>query len=204
MTATFFAGLKLSLGLIMAIGAQNAFVLRQGLRREHVLAVALFCAASDAILIAIGVSGFAAATAAAPLLASALLWGGVAFLVWYGLRAFLSAWRGGGVLKAGEGERAALLPTLLTIAALTWGNPHVYLDTVVFLGAISAQYPGEEWAFGAGAMTGSLMFFMSLALGARALAPVFARPRSWQVLDTLIGIVMWTIALTLVRRELGL
>lgn len=189
----FWAGLKLGLALIVAIGAQNAFVLRQGLRREHVFAVCLFCAVSDAALIALGVSGFAVASTAAPWLAPALRWGGVAFLVWYGARAFLSAWRGGSALAAAGGG-APLAAVLATLAALTWANPHVWLDTVVLLGAISAQFPGREVAFAGGAMTGSFLFFFSLGYGARALVPVFARPRAWQVLDVLIGVVMWSIA----------
>ncbi len=193
----FFAGLQLSIGLIAAIGAQNAFVLRQGLRREHVLAVVLFCACSDAVLIAIGVSGFALASAAAPWFSSTLLWGGVAFLIWYGARSFQSAWKGGGSLVPSDEAQKALVPTLATIAALTWGNPHVYLDTVVFLGTMSAQYPGQETLFGAGAIAGSFVFFFSLGFGARLVAPLFARPMAWRVLDTLIGLMMWAIAVSL-------
>ncbi|MDP2740123.1 MAG: LysE/ArgO family amino acid transporter [Pseudorhodobacter sp.] len=195
MTA-FWAGLQLGLGLIVAIGAQNAFVLRQGLRREHVFAVALFCAVSDAVLIAIGVSGFALASNAAPWLAPAMRWGGVAFLLWYGARAFRSAWRGGAGLVAATGAEP-LGAVLATLAALTWANPHVWLDTVVLLGTISAQFAGREAWFAAGAMSGSVLFFFTLGYGARALAPLFARPRSWQVLDALIGVVMWAIALRL-------
>lgn len=190
----YFAGFKLGFGLIVAIGAQNAFVLRQGLRREHVLAVALFCAVSDALLIGLGVSGFRLAAQAAPWLGPALLWGGVGFLAWYGARAALSAWRGGAALDPGRGGRAGLGPTLLMLAALTWANPHVWLDTVVLLGAISAQFPGAEWRFGAGAMTASFAFFFGLAFGARLLAPLFARPGAWRVLDALIAVVMWSIA----------
>lgn len=197
MTSSFLDGMLLSLGLIAAIGAQNAFVLRQGLRREHVLPVVLFCAASDAFLIAVGVSGFAVASNAAPWLMKGLLWGGIAFLLWYGARAFRSAWRGGEALAAANGAKVALLPTLGTIAALTWGNPHVYLDTVVFLGTISSQYPGQEAMFGMGAATGSFLFFSSLGFGARLAAPLFARPLAWRILDTVIGITMWSIAASL-------
>lgn len=193
MTA-FWAGLQLGLGLIVAIGAQNAFVLRQGLRREHVFAVAMFCALSDAALIALGVSGFALASTAAPWLAPVLRWGGAAFLLWYGARAFRAAWRGGVGLAAATGAQP-LGAVLATLAALTWANPHVWLDTVVLLGAISAQFAGREAWFAAGAMSGSVLFFFSLAYGARALAPLFARPRAWQVLDALVGAVMWAIAL---------
>lgn len=196
-SVAFFAGLRLSIGLIAAIGAQNAFVLRQGLRREHVLAVVLFCAFSDAVLIAIGVSGFALAAAVAPWLSSTLLWGGIVFLIWYGARSFHSAWNGGGSLVPSDETPKALWPTLATIAALTWGNPHVYLDTVVFLGTMSAQYPAEEMLFGAGAVTGSFLFFFSLGFGARLIAPLFSRPIAWRVLDTLIGIMMWWIAVSL-------
>lgn len=189
----FWAGFRLGLGLIVAIGAQNAFVLRQGLRREHVFWVALFCAVSDALLIVLGVSGFALASEAAPWLGPALRWGGVAFLVWYGARAFFAALRGGSGLVA-AGEAVGLGATLGMLALFTWANPHVWLDTVVLLGAVSAQYPGAGVAFAAGAMTASFAFFFSLAYGARLLAPVFARPRAWVILDLLIGLVMWSIA----------
>jgi L-lysine exporter family protein LysE/ArgO len=190
----FWTGFKLGLGLIVAIGAQNAFVLRQGLRREHVFAVALFCALSDALLIALGVSGFSAATEAMPWLEPVLRWGGVAFLSWYALRAARSAWRGGEVLVAGEGKAETLGAVLLTVAALTWANPHVWLDTVVLLGAVAAQYPGSAMEFGGGAMTASFVFFFSLAYGARLLAPLFARPVAWQILDGIIAVIMASIA----------
>jgi L-lysine exporter family protein LysE/ArgO len=193
----FLAGFKLGLGLIVAIGAQNAFVLRQGLRREHVFAVALFCAASDAALIVLGVSGFAVASAAIPGLAAALRWGGVAFLLWYGARSFRAAWRGGAALAAAAGAPQSLRSVLLMMAALTYANPHVWLDTVVLLGAVSAQFVGAQVWFGAGAVTASFFFFFSLAYGARYLAPIFARPRAWQVLEALIGVLMWSIAATL-------
>ena len=180
------------------IGAQNAFVLRQGIRREHVFAVCLTCAASDAALILAGVAGIGAVTDAVPWLLPALRWGGVAFLTWYGARAFLAAWRGGEAMQpAGQGAGARLRPVLLTCLALTWLNPHVYLDTVVLLGAISAQFPGHEWVFGAGAATGSFLFFFSLGYGARALAPVFARPAAWRVLDVLVGCLLWSVAASL-------
>ncbi|MCX7888788.1 MAG: LysE family transporter [Rhodobacteraceae bacterium] len=199
MLQAFQSGFGLGIGLIAAIGAQNAFVLRQGLARGHVLAVVLFCAVSDALLIAAGVSGMAAAGRAVPALAGIMLWGGIAFLLWYGARSFLSALRGGGALSAAAGPgRTTLGATLVTIAVLTWANPHVYLDTLVFLGSVSAQYPGREAAFGAGAATASLVFFSTLGFGARLAAPVFARPRAWQVLDVAIGLTMWAIAARLV------
>lgn len=191
----YFAGMKLGLGLIVAIGAQNAFVLRQGLLREHVFAVALFCAVSDAALIVLGVSGFALASKAAPWLGPLLRWGGVAFLLVYGLRAFRAAWAGGETLTASKPRSPVpLRGVLLTIAALTWANPHVWLDTVVLLGAVSAQFPGQAMGFAAGAICASFGFFFALAYGARALAPVFARPRAWVVLDAAVGVIMWSIA----------
>ncbi len=197
MLTAIFAGFRLGLGLILAIGAQNAFVLRQGIRREHVFATSLFCALSDAILIAIGVSGFAAASLAAPWLAPLLRWGGVVFLVWYGFRALRAAFAGGAALRAAEGEGQGLRTTLLTVAAFTWLNPHVWLDTVVLLGSVSAQYPGQALGFALGAMTASFAFFFSLGYGARLLAPLFARPRAWQVLDAVVGLTMWSLAASL-------
>jgi L-lysine exporter family protein LysE/ArgO len=187
-------GFLLGLSLIMAIGAQNAFVLRQGLRREHVLAVCLACALSDAALIAAGVAGAAALTGAAPGVLAALRWGGVAFLAAYGARALLSALRGGGALRAAGDGGSGLVPTLLTCLALTWLNPHVYLDTVVLIGSLSAGWPGREAAFGAGAVAASFAFFFALGYGARLLAPIFARAAAWRVLDAGVGIVMWSIA----------
>lgn len=197
MIAAAFAGFRLGLGLILAIGAQNAFVLRQGIRREHVFASCLFCALSDAILIAVGVSGFAAASLAAPWLAPLLRWGGVGFLVWYGFCALRAAFAGGDGLTAASGEGQGLRATLLTIAAFTWLNPHVWLDTVVLLGSVSAQYPGQALGFAAGAMTASFVFFFSLGYGARLLAPLFARPRAWRVLDAVVGLTMWSLAASL-------
>lgn len=197
MQSAYLSGFQLGLGLIVAIGAQNAFVLRQGLRGEHVFAVAMFCALSDAILIALGVSGFAVASRALPWLGPVLLWGGVAFLVAYGARAAWQALRGGGALRAGEQSGASLVATLLAIAGMTWLNPHVWLDTVVFLGSISAQYPGRQASFGLGAASASFAFFFALAYGARLLQPVFARPGAWRVLDMAIAVVMWSIAWSL-------
>lgn len=190
-----FAGFRLGFGLILAIGGQNALVLRQGIRREHVFAVCLFCAVSDAILIAAGVSGFAAASVSAPWLAPALKWAGVAFLAWYGFRSFRSALNPHGALSAAEGGAESLGKVLTMIAAMTWLNPHVYLDTVVLLGSVSAQFPGRALAFAAGAMTASFTFFFGLGYGARLLAPIFALPRAWQVLDGIVAATMWSLAI---------
>lgn len=196
----FWAGLRVGLGLIVAIGAQNAFVLRQGLRREWVFLTCAFCAISDAVLIALGVGGFGALTTRLPWLQPVLLWGGVAFLVIYGARAALAAWRGGEALVPGQGT-AHWTAVLASLAAITWANPHVWLDTVVLLGAVSAQYGADRWVFAAGAMTGSVLFFFALGYGARLLAPLFARPNAWRVLDGLVALVMWSVALGLVLHR---
>ncbi|MCA0929017.1 LysE/ArgO family amino acid transporter [Ruegeria profundi] len=197
MSASLIAGFTLGFSLILAIGAQNAFVLRQGLRREHVLPLCLTCAASDALLIAAGVAGFGALAEALPWFETVMRYGGAIFLTWYGLRSLQSAWRGGAVMDVSEGQRASLRSVLLTVLAFTWLNPHVYLDTVVLIGSISAQYD-DRMAFAVGAMLSSFVFFFSLGYGAGVLSPVFARPRAWQVLDSIIGIVMLGIAFKLI------
>ncbi|WP_319826119.1 LysE/ArgO family amino acid transporter [Thalassovita sp.] len=190
------AGFGLGLSLIMAIGAQNAFVLRQGIRHEHVFAVALTCALSDAILIAAGVSGFGILVTKLPLLEPVMRWGGAAFLIVYGARAFLAAWKGGEHLDAATQGRASLKGVLATCLLLTWANPHVYLDTVVLLGSVAAQYQ-DRLAFALGAMFASFLFFFSLGYGARMLAPLFARPAAWRALDIFVGCIMWTVAASL-------
>jgi len=197
------AGFLTGLSLIAAIGAQNAFVLRQGLRREHVAMVVLICAVSDAVLIVVGVAGFGALSAAHPWVLSAMLWGGVAFLTVYGALRFRTAWRGGAALQPARDAPVPLARVVLICLTLTWANPHVYLDTVALLGAISAQYAPAERAFGAGAVLASFTFFAALGYGARLLAPVFARPRAWVVLEVVIGLVMWAIAASLVLRQIG-
>ena len=193
--STALSGFALGFSLILAIGAQNAFVLRQGLLKSHVFVVCLTCALSDAVLIAAGVAGFGALTQAIPGLELAMRLLGAAFLIWYGARTFLSAWRGGQVMQAGQAA-GSLRKALLTCLALTWLNPHVFLDTVVLLGAVAAQYE-DRLNFALGAMTASFVFFFSLGYGARLLAPLFAKPRAWQVLDVVIGGIMWAIAVKL-------
>ena len=175
MFTTFLAGFFLSLSLILAIGAQNAFVLRQGLRQSHVFWVCLACGLSDALLITAGIAGFGTLAATLPWFETAMRYGGAAFLIWYGWRNAVSAWRGGQALAVDGAALQPLMPTLATVLALTWLNPHVYLDTVVLIGSISAQYDGRL-AFGAGAVLASLSFFFALGYGARLLAPLFARP----------------------------
>ncbi|WP_192966146.1 LysE/ArgO family amino acid transporter [Phycobacter azelaicus] len=194
MSSSLVSGFALGFSLIMAIGAQNAFVLRQGLRQEHVFWICLTCAGSDAVLIYAGVVGVGAVSDAIPGFELVMRLAGAGFLIWYGARSLLAARRGGEALKPESGQTSkALLPVLATVLALTWLNPHVYLDTVVLLGSISAQYP-QPLFFGLGAMLASFAFFFSLGYGATLLAPVFARPRSWQVLEIVIGLTMWAIA----------
>ena len=196
--AVFLTGLGMGLSLIVAIGAQNAFVLRQGLKGEHVLAVSLACALSDAMLITLGVTSFARVAAWLPWLDPAMRLGGAAFLIVYGARNLLAALRGQETLAVTEtGAPGSLAAALLTCLAFTWLNPHVYLDTVVLLGSISTQFPGEEWSFAAGATTGSFAFFFALGYGATLLRPIFANPLAWRILESLIALVMWAIAFKL-------
>jgi len=200
MTVALISGLVLGLSLILPIGAQNAFVLRVGLRGEHVLAVCLTCALSDAVLILAGVTGFARISALAPWLESAMLYSGVAFLLVYGGRSFMSALRSSAALKDADAVPASLSRVLLTCLAFTWLNPHVYLDTVVLIGSVSTQFEAHRGAFALGAMLGSFLFFFSLGFGARLARPFFARPGTGRVLDAGIGLVMWVTAIRLVLK----
>lgn len=193
------SGLGLGLALIVAIGAQNAFVLRQGLRGEHVVAVVAVCAVSDLLLIGAGVAGTGALLDQMPEAVSVIRWAGAVFLLAYGVLALRRALRPAGALVADEAQRAPLLPTVLTASALTWLNPHVYLDTVVLLGSVAATQGDLRWHFGAGAAAGSLLWFSALGAGARLLRSVFARPHAWRVLDAVIALVMVVLALGLVR-----
>lgn len=197
MLEALVAGYLVSFSLIAAIGAQNAFVLRQGIRREHVGWVVLVCAASDAVLMTAGVAGFGTVSQRVPWLGDAMLWAGVAFLLVYGALRFRAAWQGGAALVPTAAAPVALRRVILTCLVLTWANPHVYLDTVVLVGAISAQYEPYAVAFGAGAIAASASFFTALGFGARLLAPVMARPRSWVVLEVIVGATMWAIAAAL-------
>jgi len=201
MTTAFIPGFLLGLSLIVAIGAQNAFVLRQGLRREHVFAICAVCAGSDAVLIAAGVAGFGALVNAAPWLAPAMRFGGAAFLLAYALRSLWSAWRNPGVLNPSADLQKSLGATLLTCLAFTWLNPHVYLDTVVLLGSVSTRYAGQRLAFALGAMTSSFLFFFALGYGARLLRPLFANPKAWRILDAVIGVTMALLAAKLVLEN---
>ncbi len=197
MFITFVQGFALSITLILAIGAQNAFVLRQGLRQAHVFWVCLTCGMIDAALMVAGIAGFGALAQAVPWFENAMRFGGAAFLIWYGGLNALSAWRGGTALEAAQDEQQSLASVIGTLLALSLLNPHVYLDTVVLIGSISAQYE-DRVTFGFGAVTASLTFFFVLGYGARLLRPIFANPRSWQVLDALIALTMWAIAAKLI------
>lgn len=204
-TTAFANGLFMSLVLIVAIGAQNAYVLRQGLRREHVGAVVLFCAASDAVLIGAGVAGVAQALNGRPMLATVLAGLGAAFLCAYGLRALWRSRQPAGLQASAQGASSLSRAAVVAQAAgFTLLNPHVYLDTVLLVGSAGAQYAGllKVW-FVAGAAMASVLWFTSLGFGARLLAPVFAKPRAWQMLDALIGGTMLVLSAMLLRRALA-
>ncbi len=193
------AGLGLGLSLIVAIGAQNAYVLRQGLRREHVLAVVVICALSDLALITLGVAGAGFVFDLVPWLTTVVRFAGAAFLVAYAVLAARRALRPAKGLEAGgTPARTSLAVVVSTALALTWLNPHVYLDTLVLLGSIASTYGDHRWWFGLGAGFASVAWFALLGFGARLLAPVFARPLAWRILDGLIAVVMLAIAVSLI------
>ena len=198
--SAFISGLLLGASLIIAIGAQNAFILRQGLIRSHVFVLCLICAASDAALIAAGVAGLGTLVAQSPLLISAVTLGGAIFLGAYAAMAFLRAWKPQ-AMASGTPAGMGLKPAIATCLAFTFLNPHVYLDTVVLLGSLSAAHQGEaRLAYGVGAALASFVWFFGLGYGARYLAPLFAKPAAWRVLDALIGLVMSLLAISLVWR----
>lgn len=183
-------GYLLGLSLIVAIGAQNAFVLRQGLRGDHVWAVTLTCAFSDALLILAGVEGLARVQAALPAIVPVMRYAGAAFLLAYAVRALRSALRPGAALSPAAGGGPGLAATLATCLALTWLNPHVYLDTVLLIGSVAAGHGEGRHLFAAGAIAASFSFFLALGHGARLLRPLFARPGTWQALDAVIAVTM--------------
>lgn len=194
------SGFLLGLSLIVAIGAQNAYILRQGLLRQHVFILSLICALSDALLIAAGVAGLGTLISQSPMLITVVTIGGAAFLLWYGFSAFRRAMHPDGMRVANTGT-VSLRAAIGTCLALTFLNPHVYLDTVVLVGSLSARFEGEaRLAYGLGAITASFVWFFSLGYGARLLQPFFAKPSAWRVLDCLIGAVMWMIAFSLLSR----
>ncbi len=196
----YWQGMGMGAGLILAIGAQNAFVLTQGIRRNHALAVSALCALLDALLIAAGVCGLGALVSENILLKHTAALGGAAFLLWFGARSLASAFKQN-VLSADAEPVRGLGATLAATLAISLLNPHVYLDTVVMLGAISGNYAGDgRYLFGAGAATASVLWFFSLGLAGALLAPLFARPRAWQVLNTLVCLTVWWIAAGLLRE----
>ena len=197
MTA-FVAGFALSLSLILAIGAQNAFVLRQGIRRSHVTLVVASCILSEAVLIFSGVAGFAALMERVPAIEPITRWGGAAFILGYGVLSLKRAITANVALEAADTQAQTARTTLLTCLALTWLNPHVYLDTLVLIGAVAAQYGPQRWLFGWGALAASTIFFIVLGFGARALQPIFAKPSAWRVLDGGVGILMICLAIAIV------
>jgi L-lysine exporter family protein LysE/ArgO len=193
MTSPLLIGFATSLTLVVAIGAQNAFVLRQGIRGEHVLAVVALCTVSDVALIAAGVAGFGVLVAAHPEAITVARFGGAAFLVGYGILAALRAARPSG-LNPSDAAPERVAGVMLTCLALTFLNPHVYLDTVVLLGLLANEHHDGRWLFGAGAVGASAVWFTTLGFGARRLRPVFATPTAWRVLDGLIAVTMLGLA----------
>jgi L-lysine exporter family protein LysE/ArgO len=191
-------GFGTGLALIVAIGSQNAFVLRQGIRGEHVAAVVLVCSVSDAILIAAGIAGVGALLQANPVIVDVVRFAGAAFLVAYGVMAARRALRPGALTASGRQPAVGIGAALSTVLALTWLNPHVYLDTVLLLGSVASQQTQDlRWWFGAGAITASVAWFSALGFGARVLRPFFARPSSWRILDGLVAAVMLTLGIRL-------
>jgi len=195
----FLNGLALSIGLIVAIGAQNAFLLNRALRNQHQYVLALFCSTTDALLIGLGIFGMGSLVQAQPELLLWITWGGVSFLLIYGALAFRAASRNNSMKEDSSQSEYSLIKAITVAASVSLLNPHAYLDTVVLLGGISSQYVGNEkiW-FGFGAMSASFMWFFGLAWGARWLMPVFKNPVAWRVLDGIIGIIMWSIAASLI------
>lgn len=198
MITPFIQGFGTGGGLIAAIGAQNAFVLSQGVRGNHHLVIACICILCDAIFISVGIAGVGATVSAMPVLAKWVTWGGAAFLLIYGSASLLSAIRGGSLVGEDQAVRS-LGAAVLTTLAVTLLNPHFYLDTVILLGSLSSHLEGQDRVvFGAGAISASTMWFISLSLGGQVLAPVFQKQLSWRILDTLVWLTMWSIALSLI------
>lgn len=200
----YLKGLALGAGLIIAIGSQNAHVLRMGLRQQHVGLTVLLCIVFDVLLIAAGVAGMGAAIEGNPVLLGLAQWGGVIFLSWYGLRAWRAAWEYHALQVNQQAVAMSARQAVSAIVALSLLNPHMYLDTVVLLGSIGGQQPGagKLW-FALGAVTASVIWFVLLGFGARLLTPLFARPVAWRMLDGMIGTVMLSLAGTLAWGSVG-
>ena len=196
--SAFVYGLGIGFSLILAIGAQNAFVLKQGLKQQYVFWVCFICALSDSILIYFGVTGFSKVIANFPLLLTVSKYFGAAFLLLYGLRNFYSAIKNSSSLNPSDLEKDSLLKIIGICLAFTWLNPHVYLDAIILIGSISVQFSDQLYQFAAGTILASWIFFFSVGYGAKMLLPLFKRATSWKILDVLIGITMWTIATMLI------
>lgn len=190
-----FAGLVSGLGLIIAIGAQNAFVLRQGIRREHIGTVILVCSLADIVLISVGTAGVGALVSSYPTVLIMIRWMGAAYLLWFAWGALRSAARPSGLVAQRPASRGSVLTTSL---ALTFLNPHVYLDTVLLLGTLAASHESARWWFALGACLGSLVWFTALGLGAHALSRPLSSPATWRVVDLLVALVMTVLAVRLV------
>jgi L-lysine exporter family protein LysE/ArgO len=199
--SALIAGFTLSFSLILAIGSQNAFVLRQGLKKEHVFIVCLICAISDAALISMGVAGFSLIIKTIPWIEPLARYGGALFLFVYGAMNFWAAFKTNDSLNPADTKISSLSKIILTCLAFTWLNPHVYLDTLMLIGSISTQYVGQKIEFTIGAVMASFIFFFSLGYGARVLRPFFENPKSWKILDFSIGCIMWLIAFSLVKNH---
>ena len=198
MLHTYLQGFAIGLSLIVAIGAQNAFVLKQGLKKQAVFWVCFVCALSDSILVVLGITGFATVIQLYPELVGFAKWAGAVFLVWYGLQHAIQAFKSNQSLHAGSQNEIKLSKIIIVCLALTWLNPHVYLDTVVLIGSISTQFEQTKLYFALGVITASWFFFFSLGYGARVLIPVFENPKAWKVLDVVIALIMWSIAISLI------
>jgi L-lysine exporter family protein LysE/ArgO len=197
----FLPGFFASLGLIVAIGAQNAFVIRQGLTRQHVFVVVAICALCDAALIALGIAGLGAIIKGLPWLLEVIRWFGVAYLTWFGIKSVRAAFKND-VMDASGTQTTSLKKVVAAVLGFTLLNPHVYLDTVILLGSISNQF-ADRWAFGFGAMSASALWFSSIGFGAKAASRFMSRPIFWRVLDSVIAVIMFSIAFYLAFAKLA-
>jgi L-lysine exporter family protein LysE/ArgO len=193
----FLPGLLTGLSLIIAIGAQNAFVIRQGLTRQHVFLVVAICAVSDALLILLGISGLGVLIQSVPALLEVIRWFGVAYLTWFGIRSLRSAFRTQSLDASGVSQATSAGKVAATALGLTFLNPHVYLDTVILLGSIGNQFGSDKWWFAAGGIVGSFLWFFSIGFGARAASGLMKKPVFWKILDSIIAVVMFSIAILL-------
>ena len=201
MITPFIQGFGTGGGLIVAIGAQNAFVLSQGVRKNHHFIVALICIVCDAVFISVGVAGFGRAVSTNPTLSQLAAWGGAGFLFFYGLRSLRSALRGGS-MDISDRSMRTLRAAIFTTFAVTLLNPHFYLDTVILLGSVSSQFHGESRLyFLVGAVSASTLWFISLSLGGQMLAPLFKKQISWRILDSMVCATMWALAVSLIIHK---